>query len=63
MNKEDINKFNELSRKLCDELKPKNCMDCPFCQWDGYFNCFDKDGFKYPINEGDELYKEIIQDE
>ena len=56
MNKIDIAMFNELSRKICNELKPKDkCMSCPFYQWDTYYNCFDENGFNYPINEGDDL--------
>ena len=52
MNKEDIKIFNELSRKLCNELKYKdNCMDCPFYQWDTYFNCFDEDKCEFPLSE------------
>lgn len=55
MNKEDINKFNELSRKICKELKPKDkCMKCPFYQWATYYSCFDYQSYEYPLN-GDEF--------
>lgn len=52
MTKEEIKIFNELSRKLCNELKNKDdCLHCPFFQWDTYFNCFDEDDCEYPLFE------------
>lgn len=52
MNREDINNFNILARKLCNELKPENkCAYCPFHQWDTYYNCFDEDMCEYPLYE------------
>ena len=54
MDKEDIKIFNELSRKLCDELKNKGeCINCPFYQWDTYYNCFDEDKYEFPLSEVD----------
>lgn len=51
MIKEDVKLFNILSRKLCDELKNDDrCMDCPFYQWDTYFNCFNEDNCDYPLS-------------
>lgn len=55
MTKEEIKIFNKVSRELCDKLKSEDkCECCPFYQWDTYYNCFDEDGYDYPLNEIEE---------
>ena len=52
MTKEELKVFNELSRKLCNELKKNDkCLHCPFYQWDTYYSCFDYKDCEYPLTE------------